>query len=126
MVGCALGNAEWRRQANTWEPIIPYTAGDARCSPPAPYTGVRACLAHDGAYELAREYRSGCREVPVGDSADQYTSEQIRAVRDFELAADMLRDGEPEFWAWVYLIGVRWGGWYSWYLKEETCAEPEA
>jgi len=110
--GCALGSPGWREASQARVEWI--GAGDGRCSDPAPYTSLDACLSHDAAYELAR--RSRC---PGWDPI--YGTEQSRFVADSGLLNQMAQDGTPEFWAAMYYIGVRLAGWPTWHFSKETC-----
>ena len=111
-VGCATGNAEWRRDSYD-DTLIWVGAGDGQCSDPAPFTSLRACLLHDAGYELGR--RSRCREDSEG-----YGSEQARLVADLVLAQQLAQDGYPEFWVMTYFWAVRLGAWPSWYRACEV------
>ena len=122
VLGCAPGNAQWRREAALTE-VVWIGAGDEKCSPPAPYPSLRACLPHDSAYELARRARQ-C--MPWLDDAERaaLTSEQARAIADTNLMSAMLYDGQPGFWAGTYYRFTRWFGWYSWHFGKEDCGTP--
>jgi hypothetical protein len=119
LAACATGDAQWRREAAQTE-VYWVGAGDHQCSPPAPYTSLKACLLHDAAYELARRARSCMPWLDEG-TRRAFTSEQARAVADAELMAKMLHDGQPELLAGLYYRFVRLGGWYSWHFGREDC-----
>lgn len=107
LVGCATGNPDWRRRATAsveWSWV-----GDGRCSDPAPYTSLVACMAHDSAYETARLARCNGWDPELH-------SEQARLEADADLARQMARDGVPELWVSVYYVAVRLGGWRSWHF----------
>lgn len=108
---CSFGNAQWRRDSYDTTVEL-HDAGDQRCSDPAPWTSFRACLGHDAAYQVARNYR--CR----GDHDARYTSEAARFAADLTLAQQMALDGYGELWTMLYLYAVRWGGWVPWYFGE--------
>jgi hypothetical protein len=109
-VGCATGNSDWRVEA-VGTTVLLRDAGDGRCSPPAPFTSLRACMIHDAAYELARVSR--CEGL--GD--DSLHSEQARLVADLVLAQQMAADGWPELWVGVYYRAVRLGSWWTWHFS---------
>jgi hypothetical protein len=107
---CAPGNRDWRRES--YETTVALRgAGDERCSDPAPWTSLRACLNHDAAYELARRTRCA-----GGDS--DYSSAQSRFVADATLLATLAADGYPEYIATGYYLAVRVGGWWPWRFGE--------
>ena len=109
LVACATGNADWRRESYRTTVEL-RDAGDGRCSDPAPFTSLRACLIHDAAYETARRIRCEDRE-----DLDALASEQSRLAADYQLAAQMALDGYPEWWVEVYRVAVRVGGVWSWH-----------
>ena len=105
-LGCATGNADWRRES--YDTTVEWVgAGDGRCSDPAPFTSIRACLLHDAAYEIARRHPESA----------ELSSEQARLVADLHLAAQMAADGWPEIWVWIYYHAVRLGGWWSFHFS---------
>ena len=108
LAGCAMGNRDWRR-ASYRTTVELRDAGDGRCSDPAPYTSLRACLIHDAPYQLARDYR--CKQL----GSPEQTSEQARLIADYQLAAQMAYDGYPEWQVRAYFEAVRLGGWVSWH-----------
>jgi hypothetical protein len=109
LAACATGNADWRRESYLYGHLELQHAGDGRCSDPAPYTSIRACLVHDAAYEMARRFR--CTDDPLG-----YSSAQSRLIADLLLAANMAQDGYPQWWVATYYYAVRVGGIWPWYF----------
>lgn len=115
LLACAFGNAEWRELSHQNQAEVRWAqAGDQRCSDPAPFVSIRACLVHDAGYELARRIRCGKGTPNLKDEA----SEQARLVADYHLAAQMAADGYPEFLIETYRIAVRLGGWKPWYFGD--------
>ena len=110
LCACATGDAGWRQESKATVVLMgEWNTSDNRCSDPAPYSSLDACLGHDLAYSIARYARCNGWEP-------EFYSEQSRLVADSNLATQMAQDGVPEFWVSIYYTAVRWGGWYGWHF----------